>query len=113
MGDIWRSDLRRGKSRLTFRLDFRLRRYGGRAALTAQLEAPCGSHLACWEAKWHQGITPIQDDICFPQITAVCSVPDGFAEARSLSRASAVIWPSRGWGASPLLVFASLLSVGD
>lgn len=31
----------------------------------------------------------------FPQITAVCSVPDRFAEARSLSQASTVIWPWR------------------
>lgn len=67
MGDIWRSDLRRGKSRFTFRLDLRLHRHRGRAALTVQLEAPCGSHLACWEAKWHQGIMPIQDDICSPK----------------------------------------------
>lgn len=31
----------------------------------------------------------------FPQITAVCSVPDGFAGARSLSQAFIAIWPWR------------------
>lgn len=56
MGDIWRSDLWRGRSSFTFRFDFRLRCHRGWAVLTVQLEASHGSHTACWVAKWHQGI---------------------------------------------------------
>lgn len=37
----------------------------------------------------------------FPQITAVCAVPDGSAGARSLSKASVAIWPWEWRNAQP------------